>query len=61
MAWIDMLRQLGNFNWGPGWCNNIVTILLVLVNRVGGVSLHMISVSRLTDGLDITLIVLTGP
>ena len=25
MAWIDLLRQLGNFNWGPGWCNNIVT------------------------------------
>ena len=25
IAWIDLLRQLGNFNWGPGWCNNIVT------------------------------------
>ena len=25
MAWIDLLRQLGNFNWGPGCCYNIVT------------------------------------
>ena len=25
MAWINLLPQLGNFNWGPGWCNNIVT------------------------------------
>ena len=25
MAQIDLLRQLGNFNWGHGWCNNIVT------------------------------------
>ena len=21
MAYTDLLRQLGNFNWGPGWCN----------------------------------------
>ena len=33
MAWIDLLRQLGNFNWGPGWCNNIVTSRGIILSR----------------------------
>ena len=32
MVWTDLLvRQLGNFNWRPGWCNNIVTTTDLIV------------------------------
>ena len=24
-AWMELLPQMGNFNWGPIWRNNIVT------------------------------------
>ena len=24
-AWMELLPQMGNFNWGPIWCNNLVS------------------------------------
>ena len=67
---------MGNFNWGPGWCNNIVSIfslLLIQVEQLGKKKrfvshyptdqLKMLrnSMDCLTDWLDMTLIVLTWP